>query len=134
MKVDHDYLKNMLEKMEGINAPIFNINDLKNAGLNYDDDNFIFHMAILSDYGLIERDDREAGFGLFRGSDGYVSWAAIPLRLTAQGHQFIEALHNKEVWTTIKKEFRDAGIKTLWDVSKSLLEGFAKKRVEELLK
>jgi hypothetical protein len=62
-----------------------------------------------------------------------MSWAAIPLRLTAQGHQFIEALRNKEVWATLKRDFKDASVNTLWDVSKKLLEGYTKKKIEALL-
>ena len=79
------------------------------------------------------RDDRQDGFGLQRNMDGSASWSIKPLRLTAQGHDFIEALKNKEVWATLKKDFKDASISTMWDVSKKLLEGFAKKKVEAIL-
>jgi hypothetical protein len=61
-------------------------------------------------------------------------WSAVPLRPTAQGHQFIEAIRNKELWATLKRDFKDASINTLWDVSrKLLLEGYTKKKVEGLL-
>jgi hypothetical protein len=48
-------------------------------------------------------------------------WRAPPRQLTAQGHQFIEALRNKEMWATIKRGFKDASASTLMDVSKKLL-------------
>jgi Hypothetical protein (DUF2513) len=69
-------------------------------------DQFVFHMDILDDLGFLERDDREPGFGLTRGLDGHMSWSVLPLRLTAQGHHFIEALRNKEVWATLKRDFK----------------------------
>jgi hypothetical protein len=134
MKIDQDYLKKLLEACEAAPTPIFDIEELKKAGLDYATDEFVFHMEILNDLGVVERDDREPGFGLFRSADGYPSWAVLPLRLTARGHQFIEALRNKEVWTTIKKGFKDASGSTLMDVSKKLFEGYVRKRIEGLLK
>jgi hypothetical protein len=55
------------------------------------------------------------------------------LRLTASGHQFVEALSNKEVWATIKHGFKDASITTLKTVSLKLLEGYAQKKIGQLL-
>jgi hypothetical protein len=133
MKIDQDYLKKLLEICEAAPTPIFDIEELKAAGVDYDTDQFIFHMSILNDLGVVERDDGEQGFGLVRGIDGFKSWAVLPLRLTAQGHQFIEALRNKEVWATIKRDFKDASVNTLWDVSKKLLEGYTRKKIEALL-
>jgi len=134
MKIEPDYLKKLLEACEAAPTPVFDIKYLKAAGLDFNSDQFVFHMGILDDQGFIEREGREPGFGLIRGPDGHISWALLPLRLTAKGHQFIEALRNKEVWATIKKGFMDAGIDTLWDVSKKLLEAYTKKKIEELLK
>jgi len=133
MKIDPNYLKKLLETCEAAPAPIFDIEELQAAGLDYNTDEFVFHMGILDDEGFIERDDREPGFGLIRGIDGHVAWALVPLRLTAKGHQFIEALRNKEVWATIKKGFMDASVDTLWDVSKKLLESYTKKKIDKLL-
>jgi ABC-type sulfate transport system permease component len=63
-----------------------------------------------------------------------MSWAVLPLRLTARGHEFIEALRNKEVWVTIKRSFKEASISTLWNVSQKLIEAYTKKKIEALLK
>jgi len=90
-------------------------------------------MKILNDQRFIERDDGDPGFGLSKGADGFLSWAVLPLRLTASGHQFIEALANKEVWAAIKRGFKDASIETLQSVALKLLDGFAKKKIDALL-
>ena len=103
MKIDQNYLKKLLEAFEAAPAPIFDITELQAAGLDYNTDEFVFHMGILDDQGFVERDDREPGFGLVRGADGHMSWAVLPLRLTARGHHFIEALRNKEVWATYQE-------------------------------
>jgi hypothetical protein len=133
MKIDQDYLKKLLEAFEDSPEPTTDIKELSQAGLHYDDPKFVFHMAILDDKGLIQQADGDAGFGMFRGADGHASWSVLPLRLTARGHDFIEALRNKEVWATIKKDFKEAGIDTLWKVSKELLEGYTKKKLAALL-
>jgi hypothetical protein len=133
MKIDHDFLKALLEAFEQAQKPTTDINELAKAGVLDDEGNFIFHMKILEDKCLIERNDGDAGFGLYQSADGCNSWAVVPLRLTANGHAFIEALENKEVWSAIKKDFKNASIDTLWRVSKDLLDGYLKKKTQELL-
>jgi hypothetical protein len=134
VKIDQDYLKKLLEACQASESPTFDIEDLQAAGVDIDDKPFEFHMMILTDHGFLERDDGDPGFGLTKGIDGFLSWSVLPLRLTASGHQFIEALSNKEVWSAIKHGFKDASITTLKTVSLKLLEGYAKKKIDELLK
>jgi hypothetical protein len=122
MKIDQDYLKELLKVCQASEMPTFDIEDLKAAGFDYNDTRFEFHMMILTDHGEIERDDGDPGFGLKKGIDGFLSWSALPLRLTASGHQFIEALSNPEVWATLNRDFKDASIATLETVSLKLLE------------
>lgn len=64
MKIDHDYLKRMLEAFEAAPTPIFRVSDFRDAGLEFQDDEFIFHIGILTDHGFIAREDRKPGFGL----------------------------------------------------------------------
>lgn len=133
MKIDQDYLKKLLEACQASEKPTFDIQDLKAAGLDYNDRQFEFPMKIFDDQRFIEQDDGESGFGLIKSLDGFASWSVLPLRLTASGHQFIEALSNKEVWSAIKHGFRDASIETLRTVALKLLDGFAKKKIDALL-
>jgi hypothetical protein len=49
MKIDNDYLKKLLDACQSSIGPTFNILDLKEAGLDYEDPQFEFHMAILTD-------------------------------------------------------------------------------------
>jgi Hypothetical protein (DUF2513) len=134
MKIDQDYLKGLLEAFENAEEPTTDIDELLRLGFNYEDDKFIFHLQILADRMLVEGEGDNKNFlGYEKGIDGYTSWGAIPLRLTANGHDFIEALRNKEVWETIKSEFKDASIGTLIKVSKELLERYAKKKIAALM-
>jgi len=133
VKIDQDYLKRLLETCQASVQPTFDIDELKAAGLDYSDERFEFHMMILTDQGLIERDDGDPGFGLTKSADGFLSWAVLPLRLTASGHQFIEALSNEEVWAAIKDGFKNASISTLRTVSLKLLEGYSDNRVTHIV-
>jgi len=89
-------------------------------------------LRILEDQKLVKSATGN-GLGFRIGASGDVHWSVVPLRLTAFGHEFLEALRNNEVWNTIKAEFKDASIGTLWRVSKELLEGYARKKVTSLL-
>jgi hypothetical protein len=113
VKIDQDYLKELLESCQASETPTFDSEDLKAAGFDYNDTRFEFHMKILTDHGFVERDDGDPGFGLQKGIDGFLSWSALPLRLTASGHQFVKALANPEVWATLNQNFKDASIATL---------------------
>jgi hypothetical protein len=133
MKIDTDYLKKLLEACQASENPTFDIASLDAAGLDHRASQFEFHMMILCDQGFIERDDGDSGIGIFKSADGFASWSILPLRLTASGHQFVEALSNKEVWAAIKHGFKDASITTLKTVSLKLLEGYAQKKISQLL-
>lgn len=132
MKIDREYLKGLLEAFESSDNPTTDIRELQLKGFSTQESNFLFHLQILGDQGLVQRENG-GGLGYTKGADGFVSWSVVPLRLTSQGHDFIEALRNSEVWVTIKKEFKDASLGTLLHISKELLEGYTKKKVISLL-
>lgn len=132
MKIDQEYLKNLLIAFEDSDGPETNIRELNESGFNFSEQKFIFHMRLLDDKNLISRTDGQRGFGFYTGADDGGSWAVIPLRLTAQGHDFIQALRQKEVWNSVKENFKDVGITTLVDVSKELAKGFALKQAKRL--
>ncbi|MGC8343625.1 DUF2513 domain-containing protein [Pantoea ananatis] len=136
MKIDHQYLKDLLIAFEDTYGPDTMLADLIKAGLDVNDSNMIFHMRLLYDNGLIVRVDGKSGFGhemsrtLGEGVRYY--WVDTPLRLTARGHDFIEALRQKEVWNTVKNNFNEASLSTLVEVAKQLAQGFAKQKVKQL--
>ncbi|MEN6488950.1 MAG: DUF2513 domain-containing protein [Smithella sp.] len=135
MKIDHDYLKGLLEAFEASDKSTTTILELKDRGYDYADEGekFLFHMQILYDKQLIASESGILGFGFDRSADGMPCWSVFNLRLTASGHDFLEALRNSQVWATLKREFKDVSIGTLLKVSKDLLEGYTKKKVESLL-
>ncbi|EPH7219885.1 DUF2513 domain-containing protein [Serratia marcescens] len=132
MKVEQEYVKKLLDLFEFCPVADVNVNYLSQNGISYNTDEFVFHMRVLQDGGFLTRCDGRPGFGLDVGLNGQRMWSCVPLRLTAKGHDFIEALHQKEVWEELKKNFKDASISTMSSVAKQLAAGFAKKKIKDI--
>jgi len=132
MKIDQDYLKGLLEAFEASDLPDTDISRLNELGFNCRTDTFVFHMRLLEDRGLIVRSDGDPGFGAFSSLDGSTHWAVMPLRLTALGHDFLDALRNQEVWSTLKTGFKDASMGTLMTVSKELFNRALNKQLDRI--
>lgn len=132
MKIDHDYLKALLNACQSSDKPTFDIEDMQAAGIDYGDPEFDFHMSILNDKGFVRREDGEDGFGLFKGIDGFCSWSVLPLRLTASGHDFIDTIQNPEVWSMTKAAMKTVGNVGL-DVFIQIAKAEAKRFVNEKL-
>ena len=133
MKIDHEYLKGLLVAFEDSPEPTTDIQALADAGFNYEDPRFGFHMALLDDMRLIERDDGDPGIGRVSGIDGFSSWSALPLRLTANGHEFLEVLRNQEIWSTIQRDFKEASLDTMYRVGRGLLSRFIQKKLDDFV-
>lgn len=126
MRINHDYIKQLIDIALDHPAPTFTIRDFEAAGVPYETPEFEFHMKLLDDQRLIEQDDGDSGFGLEKGVDGFSSWAVLPLRLTARGHDFAEAISEKTIWDKIKKELPGAAMTTLVGMSLELTKDYAK--------
>jgi len=139
MEIDWEYIKKLLETFEKSDQRTLTLNDLKDSGFDYekDQDRFIFHMQLLCDKDLIDRESghMEKGpkiFGMIKHSGGY-SIQHQDLRLTMSGHEFAANLRNKNVWAKLTKNLKDQGFSAIVTLAKDLSIGLAKKKVEELL-
>lgn len=133
MKINRDYLKGLLEAFQASEGPFTDIREIKERGFDYEEDNFILHSDILLDRGLVESLSSRGGIGYRLMGNGSYTWSVVPLRLTADGHDFIETLNAPNVWEDIQANFKQSSIDTLKSVAKDLAIGYAKKRVSELL-
>lgn len=122
MTPDPEYLKRLLTGFREAARPTTDIQELEASGLSYQDDpNFIFHLLLLRDQGFVTDDD-DRSLGYVRSVDGFVSWSVIPLRLTAQGHEFAEVMSNNKVITEIKKNWVGASISTMFQVGATIIK------------
>lgn len=133
MQIDYDYLKQVLEAFAAAPKPTTDIQELKRRGIDYNTDQFLFHMEILQDKGLIEQPDGSAGIGVQRSIDGFTSWGAVPLRLTAAGHEFLDGMRNERAMVVVRRDFKHAGIATVKAVFKAALDESAKLAVRALV-
>ena len=129
MRVDHDYVKRLIEFMLNHPSPTFTIEDFDIAGISYYTPEFEFHMKLFDDQRLIEQDDGDTGFGLIKGIDGFASWSVLPLRLTSRGHDFAEAVTEKSVWEEVRKELQGIAMNSLVNMSIGLAQDYAKKKL-----
>ena len=94
----------------------------------YDVEEVGYHTLLLIEAGLLD--------GIT--SDTLDNTSIVPTfisvnRLTWDGHEFLDNIRKEEVWNTIKSEFKDASISTVFSVGKQLTENYAKKKLNELL-
>lgn len=120
MKPDPEYIKQLLTAFQDAPNPTTDIEELKDAGLSLDDPKFEFHMRLLQDNGFVESDF--GGIGLSRSADRSIEWSVIPLRLTASGHEFAEAMGNSKVLQTLKTKFAGASITTMREVAMAIIK------------
>lgn len=129
MKPNAEYLKELLGAFRNAPDPTTDIEELKEAGIDYEEPVFEFHMHLLVDGGHIESELGPREFGLSRGVDGYVSWSVIPLRLTAPGHEFAEGLENPKAFETVRKDFVGASLSTIKDVVVGVIKAEISKHI-----
>ncbi len=97
------------------------------------DDKFLFHIQILEDQGFVEPLDKKSDLGYEILLGGQYRWNSRPLRLTASGHEFAEAVNKSEIWEIMKEEFKDSSLSTLKSAAATLLKAFAKKQIDKYL-
>lgn len=120
MKRDMELIRKLLLTMEE------NPRQLEVEG--YDKNQVKYHALLLI----------EAGFLDGNASDTLANTSVVPSfvsvnRLTWDGHEFLDNIRKEEVWNTIKTEFKDASILTVFSIGKQLTENYAKKKLSSLL-
>ncbi|EIU6794116.1 DUF2513 domain-containing protein [Vibrio parahaemolyticus] len=120
MKRDMELIRKLLLTMEE------NPRQLEVEG--YDKNQVKYHALLLI----------EAGFLDGNVSDTLANTSVVPSfvsvnRLTWDGHEFVDNIRKEEVWNTIKTEFKDASISTVFSIGKQLTENYAKKKLSSLL-
>ena len=130
MKIDQEYLKRLLNTFVDSSKHFVELNDFQSNDIAVDE-KFLFHMQVLEDQALIECLNKDKHLGYIIALGGNFEWISKPLRLTAPGLEFAEALNRKEIWEALKSGFKDASLSTLTAASKELLAAFVKKKAKE---
>lgn len=130
MRVDQEYLKNLLNVFLDSDEHFVDLSNFKNAKINIDD-TFLFHMQILEDQKFINAYNDENFIGYVVALSGKFEWVNQNLRLTSIGNEFAESLNKKEIFEILSKEFKNVSVGTLSSVSKELMISFAKKQARK---
>ncbi|WP_305967372.1 DUF2513 domain-containing protein [Marinobacter salsuginis] len=120
MKRDMDLVRKILLAVEADERP--------DSISGYDSEAIKYNQALAIEAGLVE------GRVLNDNSNAIQVPSAVYIKkLTWQGHEFIDLMKKSEVWETIQREFKEASFATILKVGRDLAEGWAKKRVNQLL-
>lgn len=139
MRIDYEYLKNILEIILDNDHPDFRIDHPRIKPLWINDaeekSKLIFHMEILADQGLVEAAiPSQSGLGFRRSGDGGFAISVIPLRLTSKGHQFAADLSKPGVFELLATKFKELGpgegIKAVFKVGTKIAES----QIDSMLK
>ena len=144
MKIDIEYIASLLNVFLEADTAHITILDFKESGIEIEntqnsglDERFLFHIQLIIENGLLSNKNLECNglrtVGISLGFNNTVNVLAVPIRLTQAGHNFANALHNKEVLSKLKSELKDAPFKTLFDGSQKLLEHYFKKKIDALV-
>ncbi|HDC1418110.1 TPA: DUF2513 domain-containing protein [Salmonella enterica] len=114
MKIDYDYLKEVLSAFLNSKKPSITIRDLGFYEKSPEDlSKLIFHLTLLVDQGLI----RDSGLkyftfkditGICFSGDGIPHGGECDMVLTSEGHDFAMALSQNPILERIKKDFSEA--------------------------
>jgi hypothetical protein len=142
MQIDLTYLQKLLCVFIESEEAHINITYLKEAGIVVEykseyDQSFIFHIQIALENKLISDINFESHnlktIGLDFGVTNNPFIIDKPIRLTQNGHDFANALKNKEVLLKLKTELKDAPFKVVFEGSQKLLQHFFKKKIDSLI-
>jgi hypothetical protein len=117
MKPDPYYIKRLLTAFQDAPGPTTDVKELKQQGIPYEEPEFDFHLRLLYDQGFVERNDGEPGFGLETLMEGDDYWSVVPLRLTASGHEFAEAMGHSKAFAAVKSSFVTSSLGIMRDIA-----------------
>ncbi len=128
MRISYEYLAQILSKFLDSTEPHLNWENFDDE-IQKDESLFFFHIFILRDKGLLlgaTRNPTDIGVEFNGNANTYMTWIT-PIRLSADGHDFAEALSKPSIKEVIVEKFKDEGPSAVIGIAKSLLEKHAEK-------
>ena len=119
MKRDMDYVRDILLKIESLDAP--RLKDLMNSTSDEEYEKLSEHLSLLID---------QAGFltGIKAHTYGGKNW--LNIRLTWTGHEYLDNIRDPEIWQKTKEGAQKVGGFSL-DIMSALAKGLIKKQIEK---
>ncbi|MDG2675827.1 DUF2513 domain-containing protein [Vibrio parahaemolyticus] len=131
MKVDYEYLKQLLESFEKVEVPFPWVQDIADS-MGIVDNQFAFHMDLLLDQGFIQYLSTEGTSPFIPESQGDdFDYIDVHVRLTAHGYDFLSALRQKDIWNAIKDDLKENSIQTIWNVAQNAAAKIASEKLQK---
>jgi len=111
MQRDDEYIRKILFQMEEDEKP-FQLVVLRLAP-SAEEAKHWYHIQLLLDYGYAERIGRDS------------------VRLTAQGHDYLNSIRDETIWRRTRAAVADTGGSATLEILKQLAQGFLKKKIAE---
>lgn len=129
MRIDYDYLKNLLDVLLECECPTVTWDDFEKFESD-DEHRLVLHLRILKDMELLVPDGSYDGLGIEKLNDSY-RILIRPWRLSAAGHDFATALTKPNVLERIRTQFNDEGVAVVVDLVKKLAMKQASKLLDD---
>jgi hypothetical protein len=142
MRIDLDYMAELLDVFLEADAAHISFPEIERSGIQVLgesglDEKFLFHFQLAAENSLISNRDLQVNghksLGITIVAGGGVTLVSSPIRLTQLGHDFANALQNKEVLAKLRSELKGAPFRVLFEGSQKLLEHVLKKKLDQLL-
>jgi len=114
MKRDMDVVRRILLHVEEAREPIQSIPDCT-------PEVFVYNAALLIEAGFLE--------GKIIGGPKGTPFAAVILRMTWQGHEFLDAARNETVWEIAKEKMLKPGMSWTFELLREVLKTLAKQQL-----
>jgi hypothetical protein len=126
-----EYTSKLLQTFENAKTPFITFSDFK-VPL---DDEFHFHYLNLIENSLItDINLSNINMGICSTDCGVSFTEGIDIRISQRGHDFVNALTNKNILNQLKNDFKGAPFKSLFDISQKLAEHYLKNKLDDILK
>ena len=99
MKPDIDYTRQLLEALQAIPLPDFTVKEIRDSGVDTNDDRFAFHLMHLQQGGQIR-----CAAPVYKKASGRRYWTSEEIYLTPAGHLLASSLRTSGVVETVKSK------------------------------
>lgn len=111
MQRDDEYIRQLMLEMEADRNPFTLV--MLTLAPSKEEKKRWYHLKLLSDYGYVDNVGRDS------------------VRLTAQGHDYLNAIRDPGIWQRTKATVAETGGNATLDILKQLAIGFLKKQIAE---
>lgn len=135
VRIDYEYLSGILNRFLDSDSPVLYLSSFRKE-LDEDANKLFFHLLILRDKAIVSGSGSPGqGIGIeFNDNTNEYDYWLVALRLTAEGHDFADAITKPNIKELVIDKFRNEGISAVVDLSKRIALKQAERKLDDLRK